>query len=292
MAGGFPSTESYSHLLGHWCRSWHPLMVGAVHSLSGQWGYWGYLASAHSFGRSSQCPSLKPKTHTHTWSTCRQCPIVWQCSVKEDFYGGPFPLCVCLPIMLLYLSGRHRFLFQLHPQLPQFDLFKLFPHLSLGLNSGAWTSGPDPHPSNRAVCQVGENSVAVPPFCAGYSPFCLPQAGYYSLLLGSKFPLRQGLSPWQWGNLPRCRKLSCFTAPSLRCRPHYDSFCFFFLLSYSVMRSFSCCFIYLTSSVSAQKLLCVTHFTCWCIFNVSVKEGELCFLLLCHLDLSPIVSWF
>ena len=152
-AGGFPSSESYSHLLGHWCRSWHPLMdfllVGAVHSLSGQWDCWGYLASAHSFGRSSQCPPLKPKTHTHTWSTCRQCPIVWQHSVKEDFMVVP-SRSVCLPIMLLYLSGRHRFLFQVHPQLPQFDLFKLFPHLSLGLNSGAWTSGPDPHPSQQS----------------------------------------------------------------------------------------------------------------------------------------------
>ena len=42
-----------------------------------------------------------------------------------------------------------------NPQLPQFDLFKLFPHLSLGLNSGDWTSGPDPRPSQQSRVRLG-----------------------------------------------------------------------------------------------------------------------------------------
>ena len=190
-AGGFPSSKSYSHLLGHWCRAWHPLMdfllVGAVHSLSGQWGYWGYLASAHSFGRSSQCPALKPKTHTHTWSTWRRCPIVWQHSMKEDFMVVP-SRSVCLPIMLLYLSGRHRFLFQVTLSCHGLTSSSCF-HTS----PWAWTLEVELQdlthvPANRAVSGWGELGGRAALLCGLLS--VLPSSSW---LLFS--PLRLQISP-------------------------------------------------------------------------------------------------
>ena len=77
-------------------------------------------------------------------------------------------------------------------------------------------------------------------------------SGCCALLLSSKTLPTPVWCPCQWGDFPRNRNLSCFTVPSLKYRPHLESFSFLILPSYvEIFLSFQ------SSEVFYQHLIAV-----------------------------------
>ena len=151
---------------------------------------------------------------------------------ERNFYGGPSPSLVLLPIMVPWLSGGARLLPSIPSVATAWTLQAVsIPNLvlSLQLSFGIWASAPTPHPVYKGVSQAGERR---PTHCVGYLlHFAFHKQVAAFPLLGSKTAPSSLISPLVRGLL-RCGNISSFTVPSPD-RPHPDSCCFLsVLLSY------------------------------------------------------------
>ena len=229
-----PSHRSYPHPPGtagpgaHWWNSqwldqsaplqvsrggsWGPLaellVLVAVQALPCQEG-WG-LTSTCGPGRGGQCPPLEPKM-TAGPAFAPGAPVSGvllpgSTHRERSFYGGPTPLLVYFPIMVPCLSGGTRLL----PSTPSVAKAQTLQAVSIPnpcLLSGTELQHLTPTITDRGVNQVGEGRVAVLTLCTGYSPFCLPQTGCCSPLLGSKTPPLLSIISLLVRRLPKVQKI-------------------------------------------------------------------------------------
>lgn len=72
--------------------------------------------------------------------------------------------------------------------------------------------------------------------------------------------------------------------------PFFFTFLFFSPLSYPALWVFSCPFGNMKSSTSIHQMFHVKYSTCRCTITAFVEEGELHFLLFCHLHHFPPVA--
>ena len=183
--------------------------------------------------------------------------------------------------MVSCISGRSRLL-AIHSQLPRPGLSTLLLHLtlvlSLGLSFGSQTQHSTLTLTNRDVSQVGKCMAEVPIHWAEYSPSCLPQTCCYSPFLSSQTPPPSNTLCLLLRRLPKVWETFLLhnSFPSVLVPSWSLLFLFWRLLG--LLSVLSSCF-----SMNLS--------TCRCIFNVSVKRGELCFLLLCHLDPDSLIKY-
>ena len=129
---------------------------------------------------------------------------------ERSSYGNPAPLLMRLQIMMPCLSRGSRLL-PITPSVATAQPFQAVstPHSGpvpgTELQCLSFSTRPPP-PTNRGVSQVGECRVVVLTLSAGYSLFCLPQTGCFSVLLGSETPPPSRLISPLVRRLPKVRE--------------------------------------------------------------------------------------